>query len=203
MELKVAEWTEKKLKIVETTIKKIAQLGFENVTTAKIAREAGVGEGTIYRHFQSKDELIDVAAEYAAQAITKNILENYCSDSPVKEQFTAFCADFLESGQKNQSSHAYLHHYMNSPQGLAYRKAMFQKMGEDPSSARPLFYPLNQIIAQAREEKRLKEMPLQLLALMTISTLVFVVNDTTLGLVDVDQQMASSIGTACWDALKK
>ena len=203
MELQVAEWTEKKLKIVETIIKKIAQLGFENVTTAKIAREAGVGEGTIYRHFQSKDELIDVAAEYAAQAITKNILENYSSDSPVKEQFTGFCSDFLASGQKNQSSHAYLHQYMNSPQGLAYRKVMFQKMGEDPSSARPLFYPLNEIIAQAREEGILKEMPLQILALMTISTLVFVVNDSALGLVKVDEKVASSIGIACWDAVKK
>lgn len=203
MNLHVEEWTEKKRQIVDTTITKIATQGFENVTIAKIAKDAGVGEGTIYRHFQSKDELIDIAAEYAAQAITQNIRKNHTSELPVKKQFISFCCDFIESGRTHEGPHRYLNRYMNSPQGLAYRKEMFEKVGKDPSSVRPLFYPLNKILVQAREEQKLKDMPLQLHALMTLSTLVFVVNDAALGLVPLNKGLITAISTACWDAVKK
>ncbi len=111
MRLRVEEWTEKKLQIVETTIAKIAKQGFGNVTTAKIAKDAGVGEGTIYRHFRSKDELIDVAAEYAAQELTGNIRKNYQPKAPVKEQFIAFCCNFIESGRSHEGPHRYLNHW--------------------------------------------------------------------------------------------
>lgn len=203
MELHIEQWTEKKLNIVETTIRKVAKEGFENVTTAKIAKEAAVGEGTIYRHFRSKDELIDIAAEYAAQALTENILKNYRPDAPVEEQFISFCCDFIESGQHYEGAHRYLNHYMNAPQGLAYRKVMFSKMGKDPTSARPLFYPLNLIMLRAREEGVIKDMPLPVNALMTISTLVFVVNDAALGLIALNPPLISSIAQACWDSVKK
>lgn len=203
MELYVEEWTEKKLKIVETTIAEIANQGFEHVTTAKIARAAGVGEGTIYRHFQSKDELIDVSAEYAGQAISRTIRENYQPKAPVEEQFYRFCYDFLESGRKHKEHHGYLNYYMDSPQGLAYRKKMVVQVGKDPTAARPLFFPLNLILAQAKQEQQLKDLPLQLHALMTISTLVFIVRDAALGLLILNNELRSSIATACWDGVRK
>ncbi|MFT5697817.1 MAG: AcrR family transcriptional regulator [Desulforhopalus sp.] len=203
MNLNVAEWTEKKIKIVETTIERVAAEGFENVTTAKIARKARVGEGTIYRHFKSKDELTDVAAEYAATGITKNIMKNYSPELPAKKQFMTFCHDFLGSAQDNQSSHEYLFQYLKSPQGLAYRKAQFGEIDKDPALARPLLYPMNLILLRAQEELLVKDMPLQVLALLTISSLFFVVSDAAAGLLKLDQKLINSITVACWDTVRK
>lgn len=203
MELRAEEWTEKKRQIVETTITKIAKQGFENVTTAKIAKAAGVGEGTIYRHFQSKDELISIAAEYAAQTITKNIRKNHNPETPVKEQFISFCRDFIESGQKHEGPHRYLNRYINSPQGLAYRKGVFEKIDKGLVTERPFLYPLNIILAQARQEKKIKNIPLQFHGLMTMSTLVFVVNDAALGLISLNDDLITTIAAACWDTVKK
>lgn len=203
MILHIEEWTEKKLHIVEATITMVAGQGFVNVTTAKIAKEAGVGEGTIYRHFQSKDELIDIAAEYAGQSITKNIRKNYLSDVSVEEQFISFCCDFIESARTNEEPHRYLIHYINAPQGLAYRRVMFEKVGQDPTAARPFFYPFNLILARAKAEEKLKDMPLQVHALMTISSLVFIGNDAAFGLIDLKKDLIVSVATACWDAIRK
>ncbi|BHH85130.1 TetR/AcrR family transcriptional regulator [Desulforhopalus sp. 52FAK] len=202
MDLHIEEWTVKKLQIVETIITKVALHGFVNVSTAKIAKEAGVGEGTIYRHFQSKEELINIAAEYAGQSITKNIRKNHNPGAQVEVQFASYCSDFMKSIEGNEGAHRYLMHYINTPQGLAYRKAMFSKIDKDPALARPFFFPLNMILAKAREEGRLKDMPLQVHGLMTISSLVFLGNDVALGLVTLDKELITSIARACWDAIK-
>ena len=202
MELNIAEWTEKKVNIVETTIELVGKQGLEKLTTAKIARVAGVGEGTIYRHFESKEELIDIAAEFSASVIREHIIKNYKPQMPVELQFMGFCRDFLESGQNNQSFHEYLFHYMKSPQGFAYRKTMYPQLNEAPATAKPFFYPLNAILTQARQEEHVKDVPLQVLAVMTISSLVFVVGDSAAGLLKLDHKLIESIITACWDTVR-
>lgn len=44
--------------ILETAREIISEVGFHRTTTAKLARKAGISEGTIYRHFESKEEIL-------------------------------------------------------------------------------------------------------------------------------------------------
>jgi len=58
--------SETRQKIVEATFAIAAEKGFEQATTAEIARRAGVSEGSIYNHFRTKDDLlIHMVREYA------------------------------------------------------------------------------------------------------------------------------------------
>jgi AcrR family transcriptional regulator len=41
-------------KIIDAAIKVFSEKGFEGATTSEIAQEAGVAEGTIFRHFSTK-----------------------------------------------------------------------------------------------------------------------------------------------------
>lgn len=50
--------TEKKKKILEVSIELFSKNGFSNTSTSQIAKEAGVAEGTIFKHFKSKENLI-------------------------------------------------------------------------------------------------------------------------------------------------
>lgn len=45
-------------KIIDVARSMIAEVGFHATTTAQLAKKAGISEGTIYRHFQSKDEIL-------------------------------------------------------------------------------------------------------------------------------------------------
>ncbi|MDA8234603.1 MAG: TetR/AcrR family transcriptional regulator [Clostridia bacterium] len=47
-----------KEKVMAAAIKVFGQKGFHGATTREIAREAGVAEGTIFRHFKSKKDLL-------------------------------------------------------------------------------------------------------------------------------------------------
>ncbi|OBZ55045.1 TetR family transcriptional regulator, partial [Bacillus cereus] len=50
--------TEKQQRIIETTIKLFAEKGYANTSTAEIAKVAGVSEGTIFKHYGKKDQLL-------------------------------------------------------------------------------------------------------------------------------------------------
>jgi AcrR family transcriptional regulator len=50
--------TNKQQKIVETAIKMFAEKGYANTSTSEIAKAANVAEGTIFRHFGTKDNLL-------------------------------------------------------------------------------------------------------------------------------------------------
>ncbi|WP_078432141.1 TetR/AcrR family transcriptional regulator [Metabacillus halosaccharovorans] len=50
--------TEKQQKIVEAAITIFAEKGYANTSTSEIAKAAGVAEGTIFRHYGTKDNLL-------------------------------------------------------------------------------------------------------------------------------------------------
>ncbi|WP_028784884.1 TetR/AcrR family transcriptional regulator [Thalassobacillus devorans] len=52
------ELTPKQAKILETAIEIFAEKGYASTSTSEIAKKAGVAEGTIFRHFKTKKELL-------------------------------------------------------------------------------------------------------------------------------------------------
>ncbi|MFF7259623.1 TetR/AcrR family transcriptional regulator [Streptomyces sp. NPDC008159] len=57
--------------IIQTTIPLIAEYGAA-VTTAKVARAAGIGEGTIFRVFADRDELLQACLAEAFSPSTRS-----------------------------------------------------------------------------------------------------------------------------------
>ncbi len=56
------EAREKRLAILERAIQNFANLGFRGADVQIIADQAGVGKGTVYRHFHNKEDLFWAAA---------------------------------------------------------------------------------------------------------------------------------------------
>ena len=50
--------TEKQQRVIESAIKLFAEKGYSNTSTAEIAKVAGVSEGTIFKHYGTKDHLL-------------------------------------------------------------------------------------------------------------------------------------------------
>jgi len=62
--------TNKRQKIMETAITLFAEKGYSNTPTSEIAKAAGVAEGTIFRHFSTKDNLlINVIVSFLKESI--------------------------------------------------------------------------------------------------------------------------------------
>jgi AcrR family transcriptional regulator len=70
--------TEKQEKILHAALELFAQQGYAATPTSKIARKAGVSEGLIFRHFESKEGLLEAILDYGqenAAGIYANILD--------------------------------------------------------------------------------------------------------------------------------
>lgn len=59
--------------IVRAALKIIAGRGVSGLTTAVLAREAGISEANLYRHFRNKDEIYMATVGHVREMITKNL----------------------------------------------------------------------------------------------------------------------------------
>jgi AcrR family transcriptional regulator len=68
-----SEDPEKRQAILEQAIRTFAELGFRGTDVQAIADRAGVGKGTVYRYFHSKEDLFWAATFKVVKLLEKNI----------------------------------------------------------------------------------------------------------------------------------
>ena len=90
-------------RLLETAVSLFAELGVEDVHMERIAQEAGVGKGTLYRHFPSKGDLCLTLLEGAFTTFQNEMLAEMrqgvaAKVSPLDQlaQFLAGYAQFVE-----------------------------------------------------------------------------------------------------------
>jgi AcrR family transcriptional regulator len=92
--------TEKQQKIIETAIKMFAEKGYANTSTSEIAKAAGVAEGTIFRHYGTKDNLLlSVMIPFLKEALP-GMAEKVFKE--VLTEDTLYFEDFLRRIIKNR-----------------------------------------------------------------------------------------------------
>ena len=69
-------------RILDAAIRCFIELGYTNVTTAKVASAAGVSRGAMLHHFPSKTELIQAAVEYLHDKLLEDYTERVKNISP-------------------------------------------------------------------------------------------------------------------------
>jgi len=96
----------KKQEILYAALRVFSRLGIPNVKMIDIAREAGIGKGTIYEYFRSKEEVIDETMKaFLSKMDNVNLAEQTSEHSPlqkvdfiVKGWMDILLADPLEAG---------------------------------------------------------------------------------------------------------
>lgn len=89
---------ERRAEIVEATIAIIAERGLRELKTAELARRLGVSEATIFRHFDSMEEILVAAVEHETTMIRARIDAFEGSGTPWEraQQLVLAILDFFE-----------------------------------------------------------------------------------------------------------
>ncbi|MDB5052595.1 MAG: transcriptional regulator, TetR family [Bacilli bacterium] len=70
--------TDKQIKIINAAVETFSAKGFAGSSTSEIAQKAGVAEGTIFRHYKTKkDLLISIVAPTMAKLIAPFVLKDF------------------------------------------------------------------------------------------------------------------------------
>ena len=72
--------------ILDATDRLLARYGYRKMTVEDIASEAGIGKGTIYLHFSSKEEVVLSHVDRIVERLKERLREIGSSDAPVAER---------------------------------------------------------------------------------------------------------------------
>lgn len=86
--------------ILETAKEMISEVGFHKATTATLAKKANISEGTIYRHFESKEDILlhilnglEESFSYYIEEIRQSIDREECSLELILNGYFDFVED--------------------------------------------------------------------------------------------------------------
>ena len=99
--------SDKKDRIIDTAITLFANEGV-GVATAKIAKEAGVSNGTLFNYFATKQILIDSVYLEIKREVAAGMLETSTEAKNAKELFWMFWTGYVSWGAKNTMRHSVL-----------------------------------------------------------------------------------------------
>ena len=128
---------QRRLNILEASLKIFAQKGYNGSTTAEIARAAGVAEGTIFRHFTTKkDLLIAVLEPKVLDGLIQ--LDQECREDTPTDFFRRFLRNRLELLKENASLVRFM--FAEAQYHPEVREALFKGiLGQGISIIRPWF----------------------------------------------------------------
>lgn len=92
--------TNKQIKIIQAAVEMFAEKGFSATSTSEIAQKAGVAEGTIFRHYKTKkDLLISIVAPIMSKLVAPFVLRDF--HKVLDSEYERF-EDFLRAVMRNR-----------------------------------------------------------------------------------------------------
>lgn len=92
--------TEKQIKIIKAAVETFSEKGFSATSTSEIAQKAGVAEGTIFRHYRTKKDLLfSIVTPIMSKLILPFVMRNF---SKVLDEPYANFEDFLRAAIRNR-----------------------------------------------------------------------------------------------------
>ncbi len=188
--------SDKRRDIMQAALELIAEQGFHRAPMVEIAEKAGVGAGTIYRYFESKDVLITELFRELEDKIMAVLQEGYPSGRPLRERFLYLIRELLRYFIANPLHFRYMEQHFNSPYGITmHRDRLLGKSGKQDI--------VKEIFEEGIAQQILKNLPVLVLFSMAFGAMISLMRDHILGFVVLDEPLIRQITEACWDAIKR
>ncbi len=107
--------TDKRERIFAAAVKLFAERGFHGTSVPDLAREAGVGAGTIYRYFESKEALVNELYRHHKQRLTAHLLDDFPLDAPWREQLGVLWRRLVDYARRHPTELAFLELLHHAP----------------------------------------------------------------------------------------
>ena len=187
----VPELTEKQEAILDATLELIGERGFHGTPMSAIAEKAGVGAGTIYRYYESKEELINALYIREKQAINAQVLEGYSEDLSARDAVGLMFRNAINARACQSARFRFLDQYYNSPFiGDESRRIREQLMSE-----------YVEIIERGVRDGEIRDLPRPVVMAMIFGPLAQLVNASQLKDVTLDDELIEQALDSIWRSI--
>jgi len=124
---------EKRLALLNAAAETIAEQGLVAAPTSLIAKRAGVAEGTLYRYFSTKDELLNELYVHVKEQMCEAISSNYRATDSMMKRMETLWNSYIDWGLSNPIASKAVNQLAVSavitPESVARAEAMFPDLG--------------------------------------------------------------------------
>lgn len=178
-------------RLLRAALELFTTTGFRATTTPQIAERAGVAEGTIYRHFSSKEQLLNDVYRAAHRWATTLVVE---TEGPYRTQdrLQRIGRRLLEGAERDPAGARML---------LQSREDQYLD-DRSREAAREFRGMLQQVIAAGKSDGAIRPGPADLWAAVWLALVGFAAERVASREWTVEQPQAAQVLDAAWDAIK-
>lgn len=185
--------SDKRESILDAALELFAERGFHGTAVPLVAEKAGVGAGTIYRYFESKEALVNALYQQWKRAMVDAVLLDFPHDAPIRGQFHAFWRRMVDFARENPRAFAFLQLHHHAPY-LDERSRMLEELSHAP--ARALF-------DETRKQQITKDVPADILMALVFGAFVGVVRAAQEGRLALDEATLDQAESCLWEAIRR
>lgn len=177
---------------METTLNLLSERGFHATPMSLIAQKAGVGAGTIYRYFESKEVLINELFLKLKHELMQAALTGLSSEATAEEKISRIWRNTFKYCIENPQAMLFLEQYHNSP----FQTAEINKAFE------PYYAPIETIFQSAINSGEIKNISFEMFSAFNYDIIVALAKRHISGALVMDEENLEQAIRACWDAIK-
>ncbi len=179
-------------RLLRAALELYTSIGFRGTTTPMIAERAGVAEGTIYRHFNGKEHLLNEIFRGAQRWAVKLIKEAESDRSlGVRDRLNRIARHLVESGERDPAAMRMLF-YPRDDSHLDDRSR---------EAAREMRETLQQVVAAGKSDGKIRSGPAELWSAVWLALIQFTVERACAREWPADHPHVGMTLDAAWDAI--
>lgn len=184
---------DKREAILAAALSLFAERGFHGTAVPEIAERASVGAGTIYRHFENKEAIVNALYQRWKTALGAATIDDFPYDASARAQFDHFASRVFAFARKHPEALKFLEAHHHSTYLDAASRSLEARLLEP---ARAFFE------AQLRA-KVVRKAPVEVLFAVTWGGLMGVVRGAWEGHYALDAKIEEQARDAIWDAIRR
>lgn len=188
-----AEISGKRETILNAALKLFTERGFHGTAMPLVAELAGVGAGTIYRYFESKEALVNTLYRDWKKFQITSILKDVPPETPLREQFRIYWNRLVEFATEFPIAFGFLELHFHAP----YLDEESRAMEERGHNALVSFFQ------NCLRQQIVKDLPPEMLGALVVGAYVGVVKASRAHCFQLTQEIIDQAEACCWEAIRR
>ncbi|MSP61289.1 MAG: TetR/AcrR family transcriptional regulator [Myxococcales bacterium] len=178
--------------ILDAALELFAERGFHGTAVPLVAERAGVGAGTLYRYFASKEALVNELFRHWKGLLGRMLLEGFPAAATPRKQFHEFWARMSRFALDHPQGFAFLELHHHSP----YLDAESRKLEES------MLLLVKGFVEHAQRQQAMKPIASELLMAVTWGAFVGLLKAARLGHIQLTPEALATTENVMWEAIR-